>query len=71
MKIDRNYLELLIRDSEKLRIIKSLIVAGRCIDKKILCAILDLDTVSVNFWEGDFPNYDLPWTTPGGGGKNE
>ena len=67
MKIDRNYLELLIRDSEKLRIIKSLIVAGRCIDKKILCAILDLDTVSQNFWEGDFPDYDLPWTTLGGG----
>lgn len=69
MKIDRNYLELLIRDSEKLRIIKSLIVAGRCIDKKTLCAILDLDTVSVNFWEGDFPDYDLPWTTLGGGDK--
>ena len=67
MKIDKNYYESLVRDAEKLRIIKSLVTAGKCIDKKILCVVLDLDTVSVNFWEGDFPDYDLPWTTLGGG----
>ena len=67
MKIDKNYYESLVRDSEKLRIIKSLTAKGGHIDKKTLCAILDLDTVSVNFWEGDFPDYDLPWTTLGGG----
>ena len=67
MKIDKNYYESLVRDSEKLRIIKSLTAKGGHIDKKILCAILDLDTVSQNFWEGDFPDYDLPWATLGGG----
>ena len=65
--IDKNYYDSLVRDSEKLRIIKSLTAKGGCIDKKTLCAILDLDTVSVNFWEGDFPDYDLPWATLGGG----
>lgn len=67
MKIDKNYYESLVRDAEKLRIIKSLTAKGGYIDKKTLCAILDLDTVSVNFWEGDFPDYDLPWATLGGG----
>ena len=67
MKIDKNYYESLVRDSEKLRIIKSLTAKGGHIDKKTLCAILDLDTVSVNFCEGDFPDYDLPWATLGGG----
>lgn len=65
MKIDKNYYESLVRDSEKLRIIKSLVTAGKCIDKKILCVVLDLDTVSQNFWEVDFPDYDLPCTIPG------
>ena len=61
MKIDKNYYESLVRDSEKLRIIKSLVTAGKYIDKKkILCVVLDLDTVSQNFWEVDFPDYDLP-----------
>ena len=69
MKIDKNYYESLVRDAEKLRIIKSLTAKGGYIDKKTLCAILDLDTVSVNFLEGDFPDYDLPWTTLGGGDK--
>lgn len=63
MKIDKNYYDSLVRDSEKLRIIESMIEA-ECATNKTMGAVLGLNTKQ-NYWNSDFPDYDLPCTIPG------
>lgn len=59
MKINKDYYDSLVRDSERIRIIESMVETDTYIDNKTLRIILGMNTEN----QKDF-DFDLPFTIP-------